>query len=107
MSRCKRRKLGNVRETGRGFEIINFEDKYGVACSLQQSSLAEYESPGTSAVWLGCEKNRLPHLGNEMSPRMHLDRVQVACLIRHLKHWLDTGSFKIKAARDARESREE
>jgi hypothetical protein len=75
-------KLGKVKTTGRGFEIITFKDRYDCDCSLQQSSLAEYELPGSSAVWLGTDKDR-----------MHLDRKQVKALIEVLSLWLETGSF--------------
>jgi hypothetical protein len=85
--------LGATEATSRGFEIVTFRDRYGNDCSLQQSSLAEYDSPGTSAVWLGCDKERYSRPGELLSPRMHLDRVMVAALIGHLQRWLDTGSF--------------
>ena len=68
--------------TGRGFEILTFSDRYGVECQLQQSSLAEFEPPGSSAVWLGTENER-----------MHLDQPLVQALIERLQTWLDTGSF--------------
>jgi hypothetical protein len=74
--------LGPVEINDRGFEFIEFRDKYGEICSLQQSSLAENDKPGTSAVWLGYERKR-----------MHLDRNQVASLIAHLFQWLDAGTF--------------
>jgi len=73
-----------VEVTPRGFEYIRFDDRYGDKCRLQQSSLAEYEQPGTSAVWLGLESDR----------RMHLDREQVEWLIRQLSLWLETGGFR-------------
>lgn len=81
------------------------------------SSLAEYEQPGTSAVWLGTDdaSPKVLHgdahrLGVEtdatcgwvpypipeevsLTTRMHLDRKQVAALITHLKKWLDEGKF--------------
>ncbi len=71
-----------VRLTDRGFEYIEFEDRYGEQSELQQSSLAEFEQPGTSAIWLGL-KNK----------RMHLDRIRVEWMIERLQSWLDTGSF--------------
>lgn len=77
--------LGKVQCTNRGFEIIEFKDRYDQECTLQQSSLAEYAEPGTSAVWLG------------QDDRMHLDRKQVAALIVDLQTWLDTGSFDREA----------
>lgn len=76
--------LGRVKRTARGFELIEFEDCYGKKCDLQASSLAAYVTPGTSAVWLGPE-----------SDRMHLNRKQVAALIAHLSAWLETGSFRV------------
>ncbi len=72
-----------VRLTDRGFEYIEFKDRYGEQSELQQSSLAEYEQPGTSAIWLGLTKER-----------MHLDRIRVEWMIEKLQSWLDTGSFK-------------
>lgn len=78
--------LGPTESTGRGFEIITFQDRYSAPCSLQQSSLAEYEIPGTSAVWLGVEGDK---------SRMHLDRTQVEALIAHLRQWLDNDTFTL------------
>jgi len=87
-------KLGAVEQTARGFEIIEFKDHYGEKCSLQASSLAIYEKPGTSAVWLGCEVIKNHHVtGEPLSPRMHLNREQVAALIAHLQSWLDDDTF--------------
>lgn len=76
--------LGPIKHTGRGFELIEFTDRYNTKCELQQSSLADYEPPGSSAVWLGPS-------GAE---RMHLDVEQVEKLVNSLKLWLETGSFK-------------
>lgn len=109
--------LGDVAHTARGFEIVKFADRYGVACSLQASSMAEYEKPGTSAVWLGPDDaapkvmaSQARSLGVDttectgwvpypippevsLTTRMHLDREQVAALILHLQSWLDNDSF--------------
>ena len=74
--------LGKVRRTERGFEIISFKDCYENDCSLQQSSLADYDTPGTSAVWLGIGLNR-----------MHLDLEQVKGLVIVLSRWVKYGSF--------------
>jgi len=126
MKRTK--KLGKVTKTGRGFEIIEFTDRYGVPCSLQQSSLAEYQKPGTSAVWLGtsdaqpkCLHGDARKLGVptdatsgwvpypipeevQLSTRMHLDRKQVEALIAHLQSWLTKDSFcrTCRVSRDRR-----
>jgi hypothetical protein len=97
--------LGLVKKTGRGFELIEFCDYNGDNCSLQASSLAIYEKPGTSAIWLGCEKNAPVHLGHELSPRMHLSYKQVQALVSHLQNWLENGSFKKAARNSPRQSR--
>lgn len=89
--------LGDVNKTARGFEIVEFLDRYGEKCSLQASSLAEYQKPGTSAVWLGCDNNAVhPGTKEPMSPRMHLDRKQVKALIEHLQNWLMRDTFRFK-----------
>lgn len=104
--------------TSRGFELVEFTDHYGKRCSLQQSSLAIYQKPGSSAVWLGTDdadpkvmwKDAIcmgvPTNATEgwvpypippqvsLSTRMHLNRKQVKALIVRLQHWLNTGSFK-------------
>lgn len=109
--------LGKVTKTGRGFPQVEFTDRYGVPCSLQASSLAEYEKPGTSAVWLGTSDaqpkvmaSKAASLGVQttettgwvpfpipddvlLSTRMHLDRKQVAALIHHLQKWLEKDTF--------------
>ncbi len=88
--------LGIVAETERQFEIINFKDRYDTPCSLQQSSLAEYEQPGTSAVWLGVDQQTGPHDGvfdAANRTRMHLDLRQVQALICVLEQWVKNGTF--------------
>ena len=115
-------KLGDVEVTSRGFEIINFTDRYGEKCSLQASSLAEYKKPGTSAVWLGITDARLTVMASQaasvgvettetcgwvpfpvpenvmISSRMHLNREQVSALILHLQGWLDNDTFSVSEA---------
>lgn len=95
--------LGLVENTERGFERLEFTDRYGVKCSLQQSSLATEE-----AIWLGCNEANpqvfVPNGEPSWRPvpmpdeyvadtRMHLTREQVEGLMFHLQSWLDTGSF--------------
>lgn len=90
--------LEKVDHTNRGFELIKFKDAYGMPCSLQQSSLAEYEQPGSSAVWLGSDLDELPvdHVtGNKKTARMHLKVEQVEELITRLQAWVQSGSFKL------------
>lgn len=72
-----------VQKTQRGFEIIDFADLYGRSCSLQQSSAALNDIPGSGAIWLGVD----PH-------RMHLDQDMVCALIARLSKWLAEGSFQ-------------
>jgi len=72
-----------IEKTGRGFEIAEFKDAYGKYCSLQQSSIAGYEIPGITAIWLGKE-----------GARMHLNHYQVQEVIHRLTNWLNTGSFE-------------
>lgn len=109
--------LGKVTKTGRGFPLVNFTDRYGIPCSLQASSLAEYQKPGTSAVWLGTDDPKPQCLHGDaaglgvktdatcgwvpvplsdkiqLSTRMHLDRKQVAALVHHLQKWLEKDTF--------------
>ena len=116
--------LGQQTYTERLFPLVKFRDRYGVECSLQASSLAEFEQPGTSAVWLGPDDaspqimaSQAARLGVatretsgwisypipedvQMTTRMHLDREQVTALIHHLARWLETGQFEGDGAPD-------
>lgn len=99
--------------TGRGFAIIRFEDRYGVKCSIQKSSLM-----GEDAIWFGTTdpdpRIMLTHArrlgvdpGNAdngwvsypippevlMNDRMHLNVDQVKALIPILQHFVDTGEL--------------
>lgn len=92
----KKTPLGPVERTVREFEIIKFHDRYRTPCSLQQSSLADFTPPGSSAVWLGVDRQEGPHdgvfdLANQT--RMHLDLKQVKSLIAVLEMWVEFGSF--------------
>ncbi len=84
-------------KTGRGFELVEFIDRYGAACSLQQSSAADYIIPGSSFLWLGRDKNAEPHpvTKEELPPRMHLNRDQVQELVTRMQTWLLTGSIRL------------
>jgi hypothetical protein len=110
-------KIGIQTETNRGFPIIEFVDRYGVQCSLQASSLADNDQPGTSAVWIGPDEPNPQILASDAAKhgiatcetsgwipyplppnvvtttRAHLDRKQVQGLIDALRCWLDTGNF--------------
>ena len=64
--------------TNRGFRRVDFTDRYGAACSLQESSLAT-----EAAIWLG--------VNDPMASRMHLTQEQVAELLPLLQHFAETG----------------
>jgi len=65
-------------KTQKGFEITEFEDTYGVECSLQMSSSAEEDK-----IWLGVNHVNVY--------RMHLNREQVAELLPYLERFVETG----------------
>jgi hypothetical protein len=78
----------NVERTQRGFPLIThdaYPPKPGDAPRLVQASSAvgpyddAFDRPGSSFLWVG--------------DRHHLNRDEVAELVRHLQSWLDTGSF--------------
>lgn len=69
-------------KTRRGFPLISFTDHYGVACTLQQSSLATED-----AVWFGPTEP----LDGQPYSRAHLTREMVAALIPALEHFVRTG----------------
>lgn len=75
-----------IKTTNRGFELAEFTDYNGCNCSLQQSSLAIMEPPGTSAIWLGRDGNR-----------MHLNLEQVKELLPILETWVNEGNFVASA----------
>lgn len=105
-----------VQQTARGFDRINFTDQYGVACSLQKSSLA-FED----CIWLGCNEpdpkimawQAAAHgvqtsettgwvpfpLPDEVlcNTRMHLSREQVAELLPYLQRFVETGELSGEA----------
>lgn len=98
--------------TSRGFDLINFTDRYGVSCSLQKSSLA-FED----AIWFGTDDPdpRVLHgdakrlgiktdatcgwvpysIPEEVSikTRMHLTREQVEELLPYLQRFVETGDI--------------
>jgi len=102
----------DIKETYRGFAVVEFNDFYGEQCSLQQSSIAT-----TDCIWLGINdanpKVMAAHaerLGVEtdkttgwveypvsddvsMTTRMHLSREQVKPLLPHLQKFVDTGEI--------------
>jgi hypothetical protein len=85
----------DIEYTARGFAHIGFTDRYGEACSLQDSSLATDD-----AIWLGVD-----HIDAErwrgmagvnmraIPARMHLTRDQVEQLLPFLQRFVEGGSI--------------
>jgi hypothetical protein len=71
-----------IRWTDRGFEIVEFTDLLDQQCTLQQSSIALFEKPGSGAIWLGPGKDR-----------MHLRYETVVEILPLLQSWVENGSF--------------
>lgn len=69
-------------KTNRGFSLVEFEDSYGVKCTLQKSSLATAD-----AIWLGV------HDAKPIGSRMHLTRNQVKKLLPILQRFVETGEI--------------
>lgn len=97
----------NIKETCRGFKIIEFEDRYGEQCSIQDSSLAT-----EAAIWLGIANPKLQMMAskgqkggtgwidiplhedvNIMPCRMHLTIEQVEELLPILHRFVETGTI--------------
>jgi len=92
----KRTPLGKVEETKRSFQIIKFTDRYGTPCSLQQSSIADYNPSGSTAIWLGVDRQTAQHDGifdESNQTRMHIDLAQAKALVAVLEQWIACGSF--------------
>jgi hypothetical protein len=70
--------------TARGFARADFKDRYGAACSIQQSSLATED-----CIWLGVD---LP----DGQGRMHLSQEMAADLIPLLERFIATGEIDEK-----------
>lgn len=79
-----------VTQTDRGFDLIEFVDMYGLACSLQKSSLATED-----AVWL--EATTPTTAGR--SARMHLTQNMVRELLPHLVRFVETGEIRLPVLR--------
>lgn len=68
-----------MRQTERGFDILEFKDRYGKECSLQKSSLATED-----CIWLGV---------NSARGRMHLTQDMVRDLLPYLNNFVETGDL--------------
>jgi len=93
-------------KTHRGFALYEFEDFYNAKCSIQKSSLAEYE-----AIWIGIDDadpkimaSKVMENGTgwvkypipedvSLNTRMHLTRDQVIELLPILNKFADTGEL--------------
>lgn len=98
------KRLGPVKRTSRGFELVRFVDLNNVPCSIQASSLAT-----SAAIWLGTDDAKpkilkeglgwVPYpISDEvlLSTRMHLERGEVEALVNHLQSWLKRDTFKVQ-----------
>ena len=65
-------------KTDRGFNIDEFQDRYDIPCSLQESSLATED-----CIWLGANGNR-----------MHLTKDHVKKLLPYLQTFVETGRLE-------------
>ncbi len=100
-------------KTVRGFDILEFTDRYGAKCQIQASSLATEE-----AIWFGLEDAEPKIMASQagahgvvttencgwvaypipdavsLNTRMHLTRDQVEALLPILQRFVDTGEVK-------------
>lgn len=74
--------MSTIRNLPRGFARMDFEDRYGKPCSIQDSSLATER-----CIWLGVNT-----AGGKLS-RMHLTQAMVAALLPLLERFVATGSI--------------
>jgi hypothetical protein len=96
--------------TNRGFAYIEFEDKYGLKCSLQKSSAAFVD-----CIWFGVDNvsiiaskeaegipikidqeaiKKVFNVDIVTNSRMHLTREQVAALLPILQKFVETGEVE-------------
>jgi len=83
-----------ITTTERGFRKAEFKDRYGLDCSIQESSIAT-----EACLWLGANKGS--HYDDNDMPvesqpgkclaRMHLSQEQVKALMPLLKYFLKHG----------------
>jgi hypothetical protein len=94
-----------ARPTERGFLCIEFEDRYGNQCSLQESSLADDEGH----IWFGTEGKVMvgpPWVEFKMPDnalvhsRMHLSQSQVKELLPQLRYFAEHGRLTDKVEKE-------
>lgn len=66
-----------ISKTERGFDLIEFTDKYGHDCVIQKSSIATQ-----NCIWIGRKHSS-----------MHLNRDQVSELMPILQKFIETGDI--------------
>ena len=106
-----------MEQTARGFVVGHFTDRYGVECSIQESSLAT-----EACIWLGVSNSdpKICVLGKGWEPvdlhktlgvevgslslntRMHLTREMAANLIPLLQRFVKTGCLPPVTSADKR-----
>lgn len=110
-------------KTNRGFDLVEFTDRYGAECSLQKSSLATED-----AIWLGVNDGNPQVLASKASSlgvhttvetgwvpypvpeevlvttRMHLTVEQVKALLPYLQRFVETGEILDSDHMDAEDS---
>lgn len=79
--------------TRRGFQRADFKDRYGAACSLQESSLATER-----CIWLGQNEGTHHEVTGECMARMHLTQDMAQELGIVLLHFAETGELIDPAA---------
>ena len=94
------RRMLEVTKTNRGFQLIEFRDRYDAACSLQKSSLAHED-----AIWFGCNENSFHSTtGEPLAPRMHLTQEQVRELLPYLQRFAETGELGLPKCKTCADS---
>ena len=96
-------------KTVRGFDLIEFKDRYGAKCNIQKSSLAT-----ENAIWLGVEDANPQIMASKtkeggtgwvkydipdnvlLTTRMHLTQEQVKDLLPILQRFADTGELAVR-----------
>lgn len=81
------------KQTRRGQLRVDFRDRYGAMCSIQESSI-----PGENCVWMGVDVN---FEGDEVRHgRMHLTQDMARKMIPILRHFARRGTLGMDATKD-------
>ena len=96
-----------VKQTSRGFDIMEFSDSYGVECSLQVSSsvephiwlgakeigLKKLKLGATSGGWEDIDTSGDEHTSYIANTRMHLSQEEVKALLPTLIKFANSGEI--------------